>query len=209
MRDRWKAWSFGALFLALTSPGFGQNLVINSEFDDAQGLDSWSNVTGSWVLATDSASCPQSSSAEGTSGTSGGGSQYLGLIGEDCVAVDPVATPTLYLGASYRTTATVWARFYLQFFTDGACGSFDSYSGAIFDGPSATWKALLGEISVPTVAGSLRVWVDFNPQELATPQFVASVDRIYLGTSARLFLDAFEAEGGSACRWSSSVGIAP
>lgn len=209
MRDRSVAWILGALVLALATPGLGQNLLANSEFDDAQGLASWSTGTGSWVLAGDCASCAQSNSAEGTSETAGGGSQYLSMISEDCVAVDPVATPALYLGASYRTTATIWARTFLQFFTDGACGSFDSYSSSLADGPSATWKALLGALDIPATAGSLRVWVDFIPQEFNTPQYVASVDRIYLGTSARVFLDDFEAEGGSACRWSSAIGLAP
>ncbi len=103
MRDRWEARIFGAVFLALTTAGFGQNVPANSEFDAPQGFGSWSNGIGGWALAADSANCAQSSSAVETSESSGGGSQYLAMISEDCVAVDPVATPTLYLGASYRT----------------------------------------------------------------------------------------------------------
>lgn len=209
MRDRWKAWFFGTLFLALTTPGFGQNPLTNPDFDDAQGLGLWStNVTGSWTLAADSADCAQSSAAEGTSDISGG-SQYLAIFSEQCIPVDPGATPTLFVGATYRTTAAVSARLYFQLFSDGACATHLGWSSTVVGGSSATWKSLLGGISIPANALSLLVWIDFNPQSAGEPQYVAGLDRVYLGASPELFRDAFEAEGGSACRWSTDTGLAP
>lgn len=209
MRDRWAALLFGAILLALTTPAFGQNLLSNSDFDDAQGLGLWStNVTGSWVLAADSAGCAQSNAAEGTSGVSGS-SQYLAILSEECIPVDPGATPSLWVGATYRTTASVSARLYFQFFSDGNCASHLGWSGFVAEGPSATWRSLLGEITLAPSAGSLIVWIDFNPQTAGEPQYVAEFDRVYLGTSAELFRDAFESEGGSACRWSADAGLAP
>ena len=198
-----------AAALAAAAPALPQNLVANSEFDDADGLDGWFNGTGSWQLGADSGTCAGSNAALGTSATAGGGDQFLSLYGQDCLTVDPVATPSLYLGVTYRTTASVWARLYLQFFSDAACGSHIGYSATVFGSTSASFNRIVDAVDIPANAGSMRFWVDFNPQAAGIPQYTAEIDRIYLGDAAEVFVDGYEAEGGSACRWSPSQGVAP
>ncbi len=181
-----------------------QNLISNPDFDAGLGLTSWVGTTGSWALDPDSGTCLLSDSAAGTSAIAGS-DQFLGMYSQQCVPVDPVATPTLYLGGLYKTPASVWARLYLSFFSDGACTTFASWSEFAFGATSPTWRAILGPVSIPAGVGSVRVWADFNPMVAGLPQYTGSYDRIYLGAVPQLFADGFEAESGSACHWSDIV----
>ncbi len=183
-----------------------QNLLtINPDFDSGLGLTSWQTAWGSWVLGADSGSCLLSESAAGTSADSGG-TQIIGLVSEQCIPLDPVATPTLFMGALYRSSANVYTRFYLQFFSDGTCTTFDSWSAWAFGSISPNWNSILGAIPIPATALSAKVWNDVIPASASEPQFTASLDRIYLGVLPWIFVDGFEAESGSACHWSSIVG---
>lgn len=192
--------------LALAVPASAQNLLVNAEFDLADGLDSWGALVGTWDLTTDSGGCGDSEAAAGSS-VLFGSNQYLWFESE-CHAVNPVATPTLHLGALYRTTAQVFTRLHLHFFSDGACAvehATDPYSvPPVFAGTSATWRHLLGALPVVTGAGSLRVSIDFNPMVSGLSPFVADLDRIYLGVQPQILLDGFETNGGSTCRWSTA-----
>lgn len=192
--------------LGLAAAASAQNLLtINPDFDSGLGLDSWQTANGSWVLGADSGSCLLSQSAAGTSGDSGG-TQVLGLVSEQCIPVDAIATPTLFIGALYKSSANVYTRIYLQFFSDGACTVFDSWSAWAFGSMSPNWNSILGPISISPTALSAKVWNDVIPASGLEPQFTASLDRIYLGVLPWIFVDGFEAEGGSACHWSSIVG---
>ena len=73
----------------------------------------------------------------------------------------------------------------------------------------ASFNRIVDAVDIPANAGSMRFWVDFNPQAAGIPQYTAEIDRIYLGDAAEVFVDGYEAEGGSACRWSPSQGVAP
>lgn len=195
--------------LTLATPLRAQNLLGNSEFDDAQGLGSWfTNATGTWTLDADAGSCTQSNAALGTSGGPPG-DQFLNMYSEQCIAIDPTATPTLHLGATYRTTAQVWARLHLQYFTDADCANHLAFSSPVFAGTSPEWTTMLGEFAVPGGAGSVRVLAEFNPQVTGLAQYTGAFDRIYLGASAQIFADPFEADGGSACRWSTTQAFLP
>lgn len=210
MRVSWTVWTFGALFVALTTPGFGQNLLSNPEFDASQGLGSWfTNAIGTWALDADSARCSQSNAALGTSAPTTPDYQALSTYATECFEVDPVVTPVLEMGFSYRTTAQVWARGYLQYFSDGACGTHLDWSAGPGGGAAPTWTAVAGAIQILGSAGSVRVWIDFIPQELPMSQFTASIDRIFLGSGAPVYADGFEADSGSACRWSTAQGEGP
>lgn len=198
-----------AVAFASTPAVRAQNLLPNAEFDDADGLGGWSSGMGTWQLGADAGTCAGSSSALGTSVAAGGGDQYLSLISADCIPVDPIATPSLYLGATYRTAASVWARLYLQFFSDAGCGSHIGYSATVFGGTSTGFNRIVESIPVSGGAASMRFWVDFNPQSAGIPEYTAEIDRLYLGDAAEIFVDGLEAESGSACRWSTSQGTAP
>ena len=119
-----------------------------------------------------------------------------------------VAAPTLYLGLSYRTTATISARLYLQFFTDGAWGSLRQLQRRC---RRRSWQPGRRCSARSACRGSrrLRVWVDFIPQEFATRSSSLRSTGSTSAPALGLFLDDFEAEGGSACRWSSATGLAP
>ncbi len=191
-----------AFGLAAAAPA--QNLLTtNPDFDS--GLTSWQTANGAWIPGADSGSCLLSQSAAGTSGDSGG-LQVLGLISEQCIPVDAIATPTLYIGALYKSSADVYTRLYLQFFTDGACATFDSWSGWAIGAMSPNWNSILGPISISPTALSAKVWNDVIPASASEPQYTVSLDRIYLGVLPWIYVDAFEAEGGSACHWSNIVG---
>ncbi len=194
-----------ALGLATAAPA--QNLLTtNPDFDAGLELSGWTTATGSWATGPDSGSCALSDSAAGTSGLSGGGSQFLGLISEQCIAVDPAVTPTLHLGALFSTPAHVYARIYLAQYSDGACQTHLGYSATLFaEGPSG-WSRLLGAVAIPGNVHSVVFSTDFNPAEAGQPQYTGSFDRFYLGVAALLFADDFEAESGSACHWSAIVG---
>lgn len=198
---------FAAAFVLLAAAVPAENLIVNSEFDAADGLSGWQTDIGSWQLGYDAGTCSGSYSALGTSAVLGIGSQYLRMRQADCLAVDPNATPALYLGATYRTTANVWARLYLQFYSDGDCLSHLGFSDFVFGGTSASFNRIVDLIAIPATAAGMRFWVDFNPKNADEPQFTAEVDRIYLGERAEIFDDGLEAEGGSVCRWSASEGL--
>lgn len=193
-----------ALTVAAAAPA--QNLLINPDFDAGLGLSTWASRTGSWVLGSDSGSCSLSDSASGTSDLAGGGSQFLGIYSQQCIPVDPVATPTLHLGVLYRTPANVFARLVLAFYSDAGCLTPAGFSSFVFDTTSADWKRLLGPVALAGNAQAVQVWADFNPAQAGLPQYTGSFDRFYLGVPALLFADSFEAESGSTCHWSVVVG---
>lgn len=195
--------------LAGGSAALAQNLVPNPEFDSLVDLSPWStNSTGTWSVGPDATGCLLSSSAAGTSAPSGGGSQFLNMV-SDCFEVSGATTPTLWLSELYQSTAQVFARLTLQFFTDTACATPLTFSATVAAGNSATWRRLLGSVDVPPSTASARLFVDFNPQVAGVPQYTGSVDQVYVGTTALLFADGLETEGGSACRWSEKQGVAP
>ncbi|MEO8195653.1 MAG: hypothetical protein ABI689_02910 [Thermoanaerobaculia bacterium] len=192
--------------LALTVGAAGaQNLLMNPDFDD--GLTGW-QVTfgGTWSAQPDSGGCTLSSAAGGDSTASGGGDPIMGLVTEQCIAIDSVATPSLYLGAMYQSTADIYARFYLELFSDAACNTHSSWSAQAFGGTSAAWNRVMSAIAIEPAASSLRVWVDIIPATSGAPPFAAAIDRLYLGVEPQLFLDGFEPESGTTCYWSSVVG---
>lgn len=191
--------------LGLTAAAGAQNLLTNPDFDAGLGLTWWATGTGSWALGADSGSCLLSNSAAGTSGDVGG-LQEVGMNSEQCVPVDPLATPTLYLGALYKVSANVYARLYLQFFSTGTCTNFDSWSNLVFGLTSPSWNLILGPIAIPPTAQSAKVWAEYIPVSALEPPYTASYDRLYLGALPQIFVDGFEAESGSACHWSTIVG---
>ncbi len=191
-----------ALLLLFTTPLAGQNLLTNPDFDSGLGMTDWSAETGTGNLGTDSGSCLLSGALDVASGLTGGGDQYSLVKSTQCIPVDPGTTPELYLSAMYKTNANVWARLYARFSTDATCNGFAAWSATAFNGTSATWEFIRGTISVPGNALALEVYADFNPQVGGIPAFTGSWDRFYVGVEPQLFLDGFEAEGGSACHWS-------
>lgn len=191
--------------LASARAGGAQNLLANPDFDTPDGLSGWSLQTGTWQLGADSGSCTTSGAIDGTSAISGS-SQYFYVIPDQCIAVDPSVTPELYLAAMYRTTANVFARLYLQFFSDGACATPIGWSSSVFGSTSATWNRIGDFLPLNPNAGSVKFHADNNPATVGEPQFTAQWDRFYLGVEPQLLLEDFEFEGGSACRWSSVVG---
>jgi hypothetical protein len=196
-----------AATLGLATAAPAQNLLTtNPDFDAGLGLSDWAPATGSWASGPDSGSCALSDSAAGTSGVSGGGDQFLGINSEQCLPVDPAATPTLYLGALFSTPANVHARLYLTLYSDGACQTHAGFSPTIFATGPLGWTRLLGAVAIPGTVHSVVLASDFNPAEAEQPQYTGSYDRFYVGVAALLFADDFEAESGSACHWSAIVG---
>lgn len=182
-----------------------QNLLSNPDFDAPDGLSGWILHTGTWQLGADSGSCTTSGTIDGTSAISGS-SHYFYVVPDQCIAVDPSATPELYLAAMYRTTANVFARLYLQFFSDGACATPIGWSSSVFGSTSANWNRIGDFLPLNPNAGSVSFHADNNPETVGEPQFTVQWDRFYLGVEPQLLLEDFEFEGGSACRWSSVVG---
>jgi hypothetical protein len=181
-----------------------QNLLTNGDFDAGVGLTDWGPGPGTLALGADAGSCLLSDSAAATSGGASG-NQYFAMYSGQCITVDPTATPTLFLGALYRTTAEVWARLFLQMFTDGACASFHGYGGGHFGATSANWSFVGGQVPIPPEVHSFYVLADFNPMVAGNPPFTGAFDRFYVGVQPQIFVDGFEVESGSACRWSSIV----
>jgi hypothetical protein len=209
MRIRVTIWVVALALVGGVAAGFAQNLLANPEFDDLSDLGPWStNSTGTWEVGADATGCLLSGSAAGTSALAGGGDQFLQMESE-CVPIDGGSTTTLWLGELYRTEAPVYARMTAQYFSGAGCSSFLQYSATIADGTSPAWRRLLGSVAVPPTAQSVRLFVDFNPQNAGTPQYTAAVDQVYLGTTPLLFADGMEADGGSVCRWSVKQGVAP
>ncbi len=191
--------------MALTAPLAAQNLLTNGDFETALGWAGWAWGTGTWQLGPDSGSCTLSSAADGTSALVTT-DHFLSLYGNQCIPVDPTATPVLHVAVMYKTTATVWARVYLQQFSDAACSSYLAWSGTVSGGTSANWTRIMGPITLDSSAASVLVWLDFNPQQAGMGQYTGSIDRLYLGVEPQIFLDDFEDESGSACNWSLIVG---
>lgn len=196
-----------AAFAALASgPGAtAQNLLANPDFDAPDGLNDWALNSGTWVLGADSGSCATSDAVHGTSAISGG-TQYFFINSQQCIPVDPVATPVLYLAGMYKTTGNVFARLYLQYFSDSGCSSPSGFSGMVVGDASATWNRIGDAITLDPNAGSVQLFADNNVAVGGEPQFTAQWDRFYLGVEPQIFLDDFEFEGGSACHWSAVVG---
>ena len=201
----WKRLMLGTLVaLASSHAAEAQNLLTNGDFDAGAGLADWSWGPGALALGADAGSCLLSDSAAATSGAASG-NQYFAMYSGQCIPVDPTVTPVLFLGALYRTTAEVWARLFLQMFTDGACASFHGYGGGHFGATSANWNAVGGLVPIPPEVHSFHVTADFNPMVAGNPPFTGSFDRFYVGVLPQIFVDGFEEESGSACPWSSQV----
>lgn len=196
------------LMAALVSAGAAQaqNLLTNPDFDAPGGLTGWTTQTGSFVLGADSGSCTSSGANDGTSGLSGGGDQNFWITSDQCIPVDPGANPGLLLAGMYRTTADVFARIYLQYFSDGACSAPIGFSPTVFGGTSAGWNRIAGVLTLDPGAGSVIVFADTILATSGGPQFAVQWDRFYLGVEPQIFRDDFEFESGSACHWSAVVG---
>jgi len=208
MRVSVRIWVVALVLAGGAAATFAQNLVANPEFDSLVSISPWVLHTGSWSVGPDATGCVLSGSASGTSATVGGG-QYLAMYSE-CIPVDGATTPTLWLGELYQTGATVFARMYLDFWDDTTCGTtFLGFSGFVATAAGSGWQRLLGSVSVPAATQRVRFWIDFNPQVSGIPQYTAAVDQVYLGVEPLLFADGAEADGGSVCRWSAKLGVAP
>lgn len=199
-------WCTLALFATLAFSGGAaaaraQNLLANGDFDAGAGLDDWTWGPGTLALEPDSGSCLLSDAALATSAMAAS-SHYFAMYSTQCIAVDPLATPTLHLAAMYRTTAPVWARLALQSFTDAGCANFESYYSGAYGSTSATWTAIGGPIALAPTTLSFKVTADFNPMNAGQGPFTGSFDRFYVGVEPQIFVDNFEAESGSACHWS-------
>ena len=183
-----------------------QNLLTNPDFDVPDGLATWQEQTGSVSLGTDSGTCATSSAVDATSGLSGGGSQYFFMTSTQCIPVDPATNPALHLAGMYTATADVYARIYLQFFSDTGCSTPIGFSATLVGGTSVAWNRIADTVAIDANAGSVLVLVDGNPANLGEPQFTMRWDRFYLGVEPQIFRDDFEFESGSACHWSAVVG---
>jgi hypothetical protein len=190
--------------LASSHAAGAQNLLTNGNFDAGTGLADWTWGPGSLALGADAGSCLLSDSAAATSGPASS-NEYFAMYSQQCITVDPTATPVLHVGALYRTTAQVWARVFLQMFTDSGCANFLGYGGGHFGATSANWNAIGGQVPIPPEVHSFHVTADFNPMVAGIPPFTGSFDRFYVGVLPQIFVDGFEAESGSACPWSNSV----
>jgi hypothetical protein len=185
---------------ARTAPA--QNLLTNPDFDAPAGLDSWTIHTGSSVLAADSGSCTTSSVVDGLSGISGG-QQYFWMSSQQCILVDPVENPEMFVAGMYRTTGNVFARIYLVRFSDTDCGTAIGFSGMIAGATSPEWNRIAGALEIASDTVAVRLMADNNVAVLGAPQFTVQWDRFYLGLPPEIFVDDFEFESGSACHWSS------
>lgn len=197
--------ALAALTLAAGPKAEAENLLPNPSFDDGSDFTGWDvNGTGTWALGADSAGCDLSSAADGQSEPAGGGNPFLSMWGFDCLPVDPVTLPELWLGGWYKTSANVYFRLHAAFYSDPSCSSFLEYSPAVGALPTGDWNGLLGSVTVPATAASFRMIVDFNPQVAGLPPFTGSVDQLYAGPEPPLFANGFEAEFGSVCGWNLS-----
>jgi hypothetical protein len=126
----------------------------------------------------------------------------------ECILVDPVTTPQLFLAGMYKTTADVFARIYLQYFSDTTCSTLAAvpWSAPVYGGTAAAWNRIAGEVPVDPDVAAVRVHVDTIPAVSGAPAFTIQFDRFYLGVEPQIFLDDFEFESGSACHWSNVVG---
>ena len=180
----------------------------NPDFDGPGGLDLWTVQTGSAVLGADSGSCTTSGAVDATSGLSfGGGDQLFWITSQQCILVDGVANPVMHLAGMYRTTANVFSRIYLQLFSDASCLAPVGFSVPLSLAElSAAWNRLAGTVAIDSATMAVRVWVETYVQTSGGPAFTVQWDRFYFGVLPEIFLDDFEFESGSACRWSAAVG---
>lgn len=188
---------------ARTAPA--QNLLTNPDFDSPAGLDGWTTHSGSTVLGDDSGSCTTSGVVDGLSGISGG-EQYFWMSSQQCILVDPGANPEMFLAGMYRTTGNVFARIYLQRFSDSDCSTGIGFTGMIAGDSSPEWNRIAGTLEIASGTVAVRLMADNNVAILGAPVFTVQWDRFYLGLAPEIFLDDFEFESGSSCRWSNVVG---
>jgi len=189
-----------------SGPAQAQNLLTNPDFDGPGGLDLWAVQTGSMVLGADSGSCTTSGAIDATSGLSGGGDQGFWITSQQCIVVDPVTTPVMQVAGMYRTTASIYSRIYLQVFSDTECLTPTGFSSFVFGGTSAAWNRIAGAVAIDSPTTSVRVYVESYVQTSGGPAFTVQWDRLYFGVLPEIFLDDFEFESGSSCRWSNVVG---
>ncbi len=194
------------LFCCPSGPAQAQNLLTNPDFDGPGGLDLWPVQTGSTVLGADSGSCTTSGAIAATSGLSGGGDQAFWITSQQCILVDPVANPVMHLAGMYKTTASVYSRIYLRLHSDTSCLTPFGYSSNVFGETSAAWNRLAGAVAIDGATMAVGVWVETYVQTSGGPAFTVEWDRFYFGVLPETFLDDFEFESGSACRWSAVVG---
>ena len=188
---------------ARTAPA--QNLLTNPDFDAPAGLDGWTTHSGSTVLGDDSGSCTTSGVVDGLSGISGS-EQYFWMSSQQCILVDPGANPEMFLAGKYRTTGNVFARIYLQLFSDTACSAPIGFSSPVFGGTAPSWSRIAGEVAIDGATQSVLFFAETYPQTAGEPAFTVQWDRFYMGILPEIFLDDFEFESGSSCRWSNVVG---
>ncbi|MEI2811087.1 MAG: hypothetical protein V9F00_13090 [Nocardioides sp.] len=138
---------------------------------------------------------------------SGGGDQNFWITSDQCIPVDPGATPELLLAGMYRTTADVFARIYLQYFSDGACLAPIGFSTTVFGGTSAGWNRIAGVVDTrPRRRLGHRFRRHHSGHERRAGSSRCSGIAFYLGVEPQIFRDDFEFESGSACHWSAVVG---
>lgn len=195
-----------AAVFVLADAAPAQNLLTHADFDAPDGLAGWVTQVGSSVLGPDSGSCTSSGAIQGTSGLSGGGDQAFWVTSDQCIPVDPATTPDLVLAGIYRTAGDVFARIYLQIFSDGNCTAPIGFSSTFFGGTSASWNRIAGVVTLGSGVGSVFVFADVIPSTSGGPSFTVDWDRFYLGVEPQVFRDDFEFESGSACHWSAVVG---
>lgn len=185
--------------VALGGPAAAQNLIENPEFDT--GSAGWQIQTGTLEMVPDSGGCLLSQAIEGASASTGS-IQYFSFASETCVTVDGSVVDRLEAGGMYRTEAGVWARLYLQLFTDAGCQAHFGWSAVVAGGTAPAWERISGPIALSPETRSVRLHADNNPMAAGEPPFTVEWDRLYLGPVPELFLDGFETEAGSTCRWS-------
>ncbi len=188
-----------------SGPAQAQNLLTNPDFDGPGGLDLWAVQTGSMVLGADSGSCTTSGAIDASSGLSGGGDQVFWITSLPCILVDPVATPVIQLAAMYKTTATIYSRIYLQMFSDTTCSTPVGFSSFVFGGTAPSWSRIAGGVAIDSATMSVLFFAESYPQTAGAPAFTVQWDRFYMGVLPEIFLDDFEFESGSSCRWSAVV----
>lgn len=185
--------------VAMGGPAAAQNLIENPEFD--AGSASWQIQTGTLEVVPDSGGCLLSLAIKGASASTGS-MQYFNLSSDTCVGVDGSVVERLEAGGMYRTEAGVWARLYLQLFSDEDCQQHLGWSAVVAGGTAPAWERISGPIALSAETRSVRLHVDNNPMVANEPPFTVEWDRLYLGPVPELFLDGFETEIGSTCRWS-------
>lgn len=200
--------SHGKLRLALTILALvassrtapAQNLLTNPDFDSPAGLDGWTTHNGSTVLGADSGSCATSGVGDGLSAISGG-NEYFWMGSQQCILVDPMVHPELFVAAMYRTTGSVFARIYLQRFSDTDCATGIGFTGMVAGSTSPDWTRIAGSLAIASDTVAVQLMADNNVAVGGAPQFTVQWDRFYLGLTPEIFVDDFEFEGGSACHW--------